>query len=152
MDLGIAGKKAIVCASSRGLGKGCALALVREGVDLVVNGRDRAVLNATARAALLHFAIPKGVDRQNPRSVGSRLPSRHLHLRSRLGARAPVHDAVRPDGTTCGRLVNATEPQIADTVPTRSTSRRTARIARSSLKQRRGHMTTPSMTLLAWFP
>ena len=40
MDLGIRGKKAIVCASSRGLGKGCALALAEAGCDLVVNGRD----------------------------------------------------------------------------------------------------------------
>ncbi|MGH6720428.1 MAG: SDR family NAD(P)-dependent oxidoreductase, partial [Alphaproteobacteria bacterium] len=50
MELGIAGRKAIVCASSRGLGKGCAAALAREGVDLVVNGRDRATLEATASA------------------------------------------------------------------------------------------------------
>ena len=40
MDLGIRGKKAIVCASSRGLGKGCAMALAEAGCDLVVNGRD----------------------------------------------------------------------------------------------------------------
>jgi 3-oxoacyl-[acyl-carrier protein] reductase len=48
MDLGIKGRKAIVCASSQGLGKGCALALAREGVDLVVNGRANDVLQATA--------------------------------------------------------------------------------------------------------
>lgn len=48
MNLGIAGRKAIVCASSRGLGKACARALAAEGVDVVVNGRDRAVLDATA--------------------------------------------------------------------------------------------------------
>lgn len=40
MDLGISGRKAIVCASSRGLGYGCALALAREGVEVVLNGRD----------------------------------------------------------------------------------------------------------------
>ena len=40
MDLGIGGKKAIVCASSRGLGRGCATALAEAGCDLVVNGRD----------------------------------------------------------------------------------------------------------------
>jgi 3-oxoacyl-[acyl-carrier protein] reductase len=40
MDLGIKGRKAIVCASSRGLGYGCALALAREGVEVVLNGRD----------------------------------------------------------------------------------------------------------------
>ena len=40
MDLGIAGKKAIVCASSRGLGYGCAMALAEAGCEVVVNGRD----------------------------------------------------------------------------------------------------------------
>lgn len=48
MDLGIRGRKAIVCASSRGLGKGCAIALAQAGVSLVINGRDRAVLEGTA--------------------------------------------------------------------------------------------------------
>lgn len=48
MDLGIRGKRAIVCASSRGLGRGCAMALAGAGVDLVINGRDEKVLNATA--------------------------------------------------------------------------------------------------------
>ena len=48
MDLGIAGRKAIVCASSRGLGKGCALRLAEAGCEVIVNGRDEAVTNATA--------------------------------------------------------------------------------------------------------
>jgi len=48
MDLGIAGRKAIVCASSRGLGRACASALAAEGVELVVNGRDAERLEATA--------------------------------------------------------------------------------------------------------
>lgn len=48
MDLGLKGKKAIVCASSRGLGKGCAMALAQEGVDLVINSRSADVLEATA--------------------------------------------------------------------------------------------------------
>jgi len=42
MDLGIAGRKAIVCASSRGLGRACALALAEAGCEVVVNGRDAA--------------------------------------------------------------------------------------------------------------
>ena len=49
MDMGIKEKKAIVCASSRGLGKGCAEALASEGVDLVINGRNEEVLSSTAR-------------------------------------------------------------------------------------------------------
>jgi len=48
MDLGIRGRTAIVCASSRGLGKGCALALAEAGVALVINGRDRRLLEQTA--------------------------------------------------------------------------------------------------------
>ena len=49
MDLGIAGRHAIVCASSRGLGKGCAMALAKNGVNVVVNGRDETVTMATAK-------------------------------------------------------------------------------------------------------
>lgn len=49
MDLGIAGRKAIVCASSQGLGLACATALAMEGVDVVINGRDEAKLAATAK-------------------------------------------------------------------------------------------------------
>jgi len=48
MDLGIKGRKAIVCAASKGLGKACALSLAREGVDLVINSRSLDVLSATA--------------------------------------------------------------------------------------------------------
>ena len=40
MDLGIAGKWALVCGASKGLGYGCALALVREGVNVVINARN----------------------------------------------------------------------------------------------------------------
>jgi len=50
MDLGIRGRKAIVCASSQGLGEACARALAREGVELVVNGRDAAKIEATAKS------------------------------------------------------------------------------------------------------
>ncbi len=49
MDLGIAGRRAIVCASSRGLGRACAEALAREGVDVTINGRDLGTLEETAR-------------------------------------------------------------------------------------------------------
>jgi 3-oxoacyl-[acyl-carrier protein] reductase len=48
MDPGLSGKTALVCASSRGLGKACALALGAEGVALVINGRDEKALAATA--------------------------------------------------------------------------------------------------------
>ena len=48
MDLGISGRKAIVCASSRGLGRGCASALAQAGCEVIVNGRDSKALEATA--------------------------------------------------------------------------------------------------------
>ena len=48
MDLGIQGRRALVCASSKGLGKGCAEALAGEGVDLILNARGAESLEATA--------------------------------------------------------------------------------------------------------
>jgi 3-oxoacyl-[acyl-carrier protein] reductase len=50
MDLGIAGRTAILCASSAGLGRGCAEALAQAGARIVLNGRDAARLEATAEA------------------------------------------------------------------------------------------------------
>lgn len=49
MDLGIAGKTAVVCASSKGLGLGCARALAAEGVSLIINGRNADTLEQTAQ-------------------------------------------------------------------------------------------------------
>ncbi|QMU57784.1 MAG: SDR family oxidoreductase [Boseongicola sp.] len=48
MDLGIKGKRALVCASSKGLGRGCAEALAEAGVDLILNARGAEALEATA--------------------------------------------------------------------------------------------------------
>src|SRR5215471_933707 len=49
MDLGINGRWALVCAASKGLGKGCALALAGEGVNLVITARGAEALEATAQ-------------------------------------------------------------------------------------------------------
>ncbi|MBM3569989.1 MAG: SDR family oxidoreductase [Alphaproteobacteria bacterium] len=48
MDLGIKGRKALVCAASKGLGKGCAVALAAEGVAVTITARGREALEATA--------------------------------------------------------------------------------------------------------
>ena len=48
MDLGIRGRTALVCAASKGLGKGCATSLAREGVNLVITARGAEALEATA--------------------------------------------------------------------------------------------------------
>ncbi|HTI01040.1 MAG TPA: SDR family oxidoreductase [Acidisoma sp.] len=50
MDLGLKGRRAIVCAASKGLGAGCAMALAKEGVLVTITGRDPEILARTARA------------------------------------------------------------------------------------------------------
>ena len=49
MDLGIKGKKALVCAASKGLGRGCALSLAREGVNVTIIARGKEALEQTAQ-------------------------------------------------------------------------------------------------------
>jgi 3-oxoacyl-[acyl-carrier protein] reductase len=58
MDLGIKGKRALVCASSKGLGRGCAEALAEAGVELVMNARSDGPLQETAEAIRAKFGVP----------------------------------------------------------------------------------------------
>ncbi len=60
MDLGIRGKNALVCAASKGLGKGCAMALAREGVSLVITARGKEALEATAEEIRRIFPAGSG--------------------------------------------------------------------------------------------
>lgn len=67
MDLGIAGKTALVCGASKGLGRGCALALIREGVNVVIVARGVEALGATAEELLTlarTFSIPQPLVKQ----------------------------------------------------------------------------------------
>lgn len=57
MDLGIKGKRALVCASSKGLGRASALALAEAGVDLVINARGADALDATATEIRDRFGV-----------------------------------------------------------------------------------------------
>jgi 3-oxoacyl-[acyl-carrier protein] reductase len=57
MDLGIRGKTALVCAASKGLGKACAMALAREGVNLVITARGSEALEATAAHIRKAFGV-----------------------------------------------------------------------------------------------
>ena len=111
MDLGIRGRKAIVCASSAGLGKGCAVALAEAGVSLVINGRDRAALEATAQEIRSGFSVdviaiagdigtPEGQAAVLAACPDPRGRSRH-HLRR--GAARACHSAQVPSGC-CGLL------------------------------------------------
>ena len=58
MDLGIAGKHALVCGASKGLGLGCAQALVREGVNVLIVARDVETLEASANKLIADSARP----------------------------------------------------------------------------------------------
>ncbi|HQR99964.1 MULTISPECIES: SDR family oxidoreductase [unclassified Polaromonas] len=64
MDLGIAGKWALVCGASKGLGLGCARALVREGVNVLIVARGAEVLEATAAKLIADSARPAGASVQ----------------------------------------------------------------------------------------
>lgn len=57
MDMGIVGKRALVCASSKGLGRGCAEALAAEGVDLVLNARTQGPLVQTAEEIRAKYGV-----------------------------------------------------------------------------------------------
>ena len=57
MDLGIRGRRALICASSKGLGKGCAEALAGEGVDLILNARGAESLEATAASIRSTYGV-----------------------------------------------------------------------------------------------
>ncbi len=65
MNFNIAGRTAIVCGASKGLGKGCAMALAREGVRIILNARDAATLERTAqeiRTATKAQVVPVAAD------------------------------------------------------------------------------------------
>lgn len=57
MDLGLKGKRALVCASSKGLGRACAVSLAREGVDLVMVARGAEALEAAAEAIRIESGV-----------------------------------------------------------------------------------------------
>lgn len=75
MDLGIQGKWALVCAASKGLGKGCAQALVREGVHVVITARgEEALLQTAAELRLINpevqvLTVPGDISRAQDRAA-----------------------------------------------------------------------------------
>ena len=98
MDLGIKGRKAIVCASSRGLGRGCAMALAEAGCELVVNGRDAKALAATAQEIRDRFGvsvteIPGDVSKPRSRPSCSRPVPRPTSWSTTMAARRAASSA-----------------------------------------------------------
>ena len=57
MDMGIKGRTALVCAASKGLGKGCAMSLAGEGVNLVITARGKDALEATAEEMRKKYGV-----------------------------------------------------------------------------------------------
>ena len=100
MDLGIRGKTALVCASSKGLGRGCAEALAAEGVDLVINARTAETLERTATEI---------ADRHGDR-LGDLLEARPLHG---LLAELVLRDGDRRDAEHVGQLADRDAPFFA---------------------------------------
>ena len=75
MDLGSRGRRAIVGASSRGLGSACADALAREGVDVTINGRDAEALGRPRAHRRAHGVVGAGGGRATSVTVR---PARRL--------------------------------------------------------------------------
>ena len=103
MDLHIAGRKAIVCASSQGLGMACALSLSREGVKVFINGRTEDKLRATAEEISRADGQRGGAGRRGhhdgrwPREARRSVPRRRTSSSTTTPARARQ---VRRTGTT----------------------------------------------------
>src|SRR2546429_7248416 len=92
MDLGIRGKTALVCAASKGLGKGCAASLAAEGVNVVITARGREALEATAAELRERFgievtAVPGDLSTEE---------GRHAAPRARASPAIPRHHPPRP--------------------------------------------------------
>src|SRR5665213_215567 len=134
MDLGIAGRKAIVCASSKGLGKACALALAQAGCEIFVNGRDARLLEATAheiRATGVAVAVVAG-DIGDP-SVRAALlaacPAPDILVNNNGGPPPQPFDAITHDDLLRGLEANMLTPiALAQAVIAGMTQRRFGRI------------------------
>jgi 3-oxoacyl-[acyl-carrier protein] reductase len=100
MDLGIAGRKAIVCASSKGLGLACATSLAREGAVVWINGRDAGRLEQAAAAiaqatgAKVHLAVGDMDTAQGRAAVLVACPDADILVNNNHGPRAGRIDQV----------------------------------------------------------
>ncbi len=100
MDMGLQGKWALVCAASKGLGKGCAAALVGEGANVVITARGADALQATADE----------LRRLNPRAEVRAVAGDITTAAGRAQALAATIDAMAERGF--GRIVNITSGAV----------------------------------------
>ena len=129
MDLNISGRTALLCASSDGLGLACARALVKEGVNVVINGRDAEKLE-TAAAGLVNAAtgsvnyVAADVTTDDGReALLSACPAPDILLNNNAGPSAKMFLDTEPDDwtkTLTGnmvapiRLIHAVLPQMIE--------------------------------------
>ena len=95
MDLGIKGKTAIVCAASKGLGRGCAWSLAREGVNLTICARGEEALNATAAELHKNFGGFSARDADNAYALSARAVRRLLEQHGPAPIVAMLQDLAR---------------------------------------------------------
>ena len=116
MDLGISGRTAIVCASSRGLGKGCAHALAQEGVNVIINGRDEATLEAAAEDIARDTdvkVIPVAADVSTPEGQKALLaaaPEPDILVNNNGGPPRKDYSALDRDAMVQGVVMNMVTP------------------------------------------
>ncbi len=103
MDFGIAGRRALVCGGSRGLGYACALELAKEGCELTLVARDAAALDAAARRLL----ADTGRTAQVLAADLSRAEERERVLRAGAGTDILVTNAGGPPGGDFRQLTEA---------------------------------------------
>ena len=134
MDLGIAGKWALVCAASKGLGKGCAQALVGEGVNVVVTARGEDALQATAarlaaesRGTPLVFPAEVALDRSIVKNETQTFVARRRAVEESTGTlrRSASRSGVAPDA-------DADEPRATRVTPPKAIRSPTAMTGQTS--------------------
>ena len=121
MDLGLQGRKALVCGASKGLGYGVAEALLREGAEVMLNARNDQVLESAAhklhaatgrRAVWCAADLTSAEDRARPAARQPDADDARLHRREvaprrpeSRPARAPLHLLLGPEPTVRGTRV-----------------------------------------------
>ena len=109
MDLGIAGKRALVCASSSGLGKACAISLSAEGVEVWINGRDADRLEAAAVEI-------EALTGRRPRTVLADIDTAEGRAKALAACPEPDILVCNSGGPKPGRLADWTETAWSDVV------------------------------------